>query len=103
MTEIDDSPGVRRLVSALLTCTGAMSQLLDHMARSPTAPDVEAVVAQAKLLLTGALAPLEAQLGRAELRTAARAVEAATTALVSEILLVPHPPPESCEGRRHRG
>jgi hypothetical protein len=87
MTEPEDASGVAQL----LECTAPITQILDHMARAPGAPDIDAAVGVLRSLLEDALAPLEAQVAQADLLTAAAVIDRATEAILREILLVPHP------------
>jgi hypothetical protein len=91
MTEREDASGVAQLTNALLECTAPITQILDHMARAPGAPDIDAAVGVLRSLLEDALAPLESHVPRADLVIAATVVDRATEAILSEILLVPHP------------
>jgi hypothetical protein len=91
MTERSGGSPAARLAAALLECTAPVTQILDHMARSPTAPDVAAAVATLRTLMEGVLAPLEERIPAGELERAAEIIDLATDAILEEILLVPHP------------
>jgi hypothetical protein len=91
MTERTDGAAATRLASAVLECTAPITQILDHMARAPTTPDVQAAVATLRTVLEGVLAPLEQTVSAADLLRAAEIVDLVTDAIVADILLVPHP------------
>jgi hypothetical protein len=105
MPERTDGAAATRLASAVLECTAPITQMLDHMARSPNAPDVQAAVATLRTVLEGVLAPLEETVPPADLLRAAEIVDLVTDAIVAEILLVPHPGRENggAPRRRSRG
>jgi hypothetical protein len=102
MTPSTRPADVSSLVDALLECTAPITQILDHMARSPNAPDVPAAVATLRTVLEGVLAPLEETVPPADLLRAAEIVDLVTDAIVAEILLVPHPGRENGGPRRRR-
>jgi hypothetical protein len=97
-----DAPGVARLVDALLGCTAPLSQFLDHMARSPNAPDIDAAVAQLRSLVEQVIAPLEELVPRGDLVTAAEIIERATDEIVTQMLIVPHADGDRLGGDPHR-
>jgi hypothetical protein len=102
MTERADGTAAARLASALMECLAPVTQILDHMARSPTAPDVAAAVATLRTLMEGVLAPLEEHIPPHELERAAEIVDLATDAILADILLVPHAGPRPFNGRTRR-
>jgi hypothetical protein len=83
---------VERVAGALLSCTGPVTQILDHMARAPEPMSPQRAVEVLRGLLCTALAPLAATATREELRSAARLIDAAAELIADEILLVPHAP-----------
>jgi hypothetical protein len=93
MTESTDGTASARLASALMECLAPVTQILDHMARAPTAPDIESAVATLTTALEGVLAPFEARYQASELERAAEIVDEVTDAILEEIMLVPHAPP----------
>jgi hypothetical protein len=109
MPERTEGAAATRLASAVLECTAPITQILDHMARSPNAPDVQAAVATLRTVLEGVLAPLEETVPAADLLRAAEIIDLVTDAIVAEILLVPHPGSTNggtrrkrCRGKRRR-
>ena len=99
----DTTKDIERVVDAVLACTGPVTQILDHMARAPEpmAPARAAEVLRG--LLCDALQPLATEAPRAELRVAARLLDAAAGLIADEILLVPHAPLRAPAGRPRRG
>lgn len=83
---------VEQLTEAVLSCTAPMTQILDHMARSPGTISVAAAVSRLRELLESVLEPLEETVPRWDLVNAAEVVERVTDLIVAEILLVPHAP-----------
>ena len=102
MPERTDGAAATRLAWAVLECTAPITQILDHMARSPNAPDVQAAVATLRTVLEDVLAPLEETVPAADLLRAAEIVDLVTDAIVADILLVPHPGHTNGEARRRR-
>jgi hypothetical protein len=103
MTQHVEGAAATRLASAVLECTAPITQILDHMARAPGAPDIESAVAKLREVLEGVLSPLEEEVPAAELMRAAEIVDLVTDAIVAEILLVPHPGhPNGARRRRGR-
>jgi hypothetical protein len=100
MTRRSPNAGLERLVDAMLASVAPITQILEHMARSPTSPSPEAAVGTLRQLVVEARAPRGGDIPRRALHPAAT-VEAATEALLAEILLVPHTAYAPCEGRRH--
>jgi hypothetical protein len=80
-------------------CLAPVTQILDHMARAPAAPDIPAAVAQLRRTLDDVLEPLDAEFAAADVTRAAEIVDRATDVILSEVLLVPHP---AGAGGRHR-
>jgi hypothetical protein len=93
MTQPLDGTASARLATALMECVAPVTQILDHMARAPTAPDIESAVATLTTVLEGVVAPLERRYPAAELERAAEIVDEVTDAILEEIMLVPHAPP----------
>lgn len=91
------------LTDAVLSCTGVVGQIVEHMARSPDRPAPERLPEILHRLLSEALTPLAAGATRTELRAATRLMSAAAGLIADEISLVPHPPPPRAGGRRRRG
>jgi hypothetical protein len=83
---------LERMVDAMLACTGPVTQILDHMARSPQPLAPERAAEVLRRLLGDALHPLTVDTPREELRVAARLLDAAADLIVGEIMLVPHAP-----------
>jgi hypothetical protein len=102
MTQRPDGAAATRLASAVLECTAPITQILDHMARSPNAPDVQAAVATLRTVLEGVLASLEETVPAADLERAAEILDLVTDAIVADILLVPHPERTNGDTRRRR-
>jgi hypothetical protein len=102
MTQHVQGAAATRLAWAVLECTAPITQILDHMARSPNAPDVQAAVATLRTVLEGVLAPLEETVPPADLLRTAEIVDLVTDAIVAEILLVPHPGRTNGATRRRR-
>jgi hypothetical protein len=105
MSNETDAPEAARLAGALLECTAPVTQILDHMARAPDAPDLDAALRTLRVLLESALASLEDRVPSGDLRRAAEIVDLATDAILAEILMVPHANAPSCRTgpRRRRG
>jgi hypothetical protein len=78
------------MVDALLECLAPFTQVLDHMARSPGAPDVQSIVGVLRRLLLDVLAPRVERFAARDLATAAEIVDAATEAIVGDLYMVPH-------------
>jgi hypothetical protein len=91
MTSPDDATPVATLSRALVECLAPVTQILDHMAAAPGAPDVPAAVAQLRRTLDDVLEPLGEEVDRADLARTAEVVDRATDLILSEVLLVPHP------------
>jgi hypothetical protein len=100
MTSSDDATPVATLSRALVECLAPVTQILDHMARAPAAPDIPAAVAQLRRTLDDVLEPLAEEFDDVDLRHAAEIVDRATDVILSEVLLVPHP--VGARGGRHR-
>jgi hypothetical protein len=100
MTSPDDATPVATLSRALVECLAPVTQILDHMARAPGAPDIPAAVAQLRRTLDDVLAPLGDEFAAADVTRAAEIVDRATDVILSEVLLVPHP--VGLGGGRHR-
>ena len=94
---------LERVVDAVLACTGPVTQILDHMARSPQPLAPERAAEVLRGLLCGALHPLTVDAPREELRVAARLLDAAADLIVGEIMLVPHAPRRPAQVRPRRG
>jgi hypothetical protein len=103
MTQHVEGAAATRLAWAVLECTAPITQILDHMARAPGAPDIESAVATLREVMEGVLAPLEEEVAAADLLRAAEIVDLVTDAIVAEILLVPHPGRTNGTRRRQRG
>ena len=88
----DTTKDIERVVDAVLACTGPVTQILDHMARSPQPLAPERAAGILRGLLCDALHPLAVDAPREELRVAARLLDAAADLIVGEIMLVPHAP-----------
>src|SRR6476659_4326115 len=99
MTSPDDATPVATLSRALVECLAPVTQILDHMARAPAAPDIPAAVAQLRRTLDDVLAPLGDEFAAADVTRAAEIVDRATDVILSEVLLVPH---AVGAGGRHR-
>jgi len=78
------------LVDALLDCVAPITQILDHMARSPSSADIDASVSVFKELLNEVLGPVSGRIGAKALRTAAEVLDTVTDTIAEELLLVPH-------------
>jgi hypothetical protein len=102
MTEQADGAAAARLASALMECLAPVTQILDHMARAPTAPDVAAAVTTLRTLMADVLVPLEDHIPPGDLARAAEIVELATDAILADILLVPHARPPNGRTRLRR-
>jgi hypothetical protein len=96
-----DGAAARRLAGALMECLAPVTQILDHMARSPSAPHVAEAVATLRSLLEGVLAPLEERMPPGELVRAAEIIDLATDAILADIFMVPHPEPRRPTRRMH--
>ena len=96
------SKDVERVVDAVLACTGPVTQILDHMARSPQPRSPQRAAEILRGLLCDALQPLAATAPREELRVTARLIDAAADLIVDGILLVPHTPPREHLGSHRR-
>ena len=79
------------LVDALLDCVAPITQILDHMARSPSSADIDASVSVFKELLNEVLGPVSGRIGAKALRTAAEVLDTVTDTIAEELLLVPQP------------
>jgi hypothetical protein len=99
----DTTKDIERVVDAVLACTGPVTQILEHMARSPQPPAPEHAADILRGLLSGALHPLAVDTPREELRVAARILDAAADLIVGEIMLVPHAPRRVPAPRPRRG
>jgi hypothetical protein len=99
MSESPSAVPVRDFVQAILEVTAPVTQMLDHMMRSPDEPDIHDVVMVMKRVLEDVLAPLEDD---ADLVAATRLVEAAATLVIENVLSVPHPEPRAARRRRRR-
>lgn len=84
---MSDSPQVRDLVQAILEVTAPVTQMLDHMARSPGQPDTDEIVAKMKQLLEDVLAPLA---GHTDVAAATALLVQAEELIFENIHLVPH-------------
>jgi phosphohistidine phosphatase SixA len=97
------SEDIERVVDAILACTAPLTQILDHMARARQPLPPEKAVQVLRELLCQTLQPLAATAPSAELRAAARLIDAAAELVVDEVLLVPHAPQRRRAGTRARG
>jgi hypothetical protein len=84
---MSDSPQVRDLVQAILGVTAPITQILDHMARSPTEPTVEELLARMKQLLEDVLAPLA---GHVDVDASTALLARAEELIHENVHLVPH-------------
>jgi hypothetical protein len=84
---MSDSPQVRDLVQAILEITAPITQMLDHMARSPTQPETDEIVATMKRLLEDVLAPLA---GHADVDATTALLVQAEDLIFENIHFVPH-------------
>ena len=75
MTSPDDATPVATLSRALVECLAPVTQILDHMARAPAAPDIPAAVAQLRRTLDDVLAPLGDEFAAADVTRAAEIVD----------------------------
>jgi hypothetical protein len=100
MTSPDDATPVAALSRALVECLAPVTQILDHMARAPSAPDIPAAVAQLRRTLDDVLEPLAEEFDDADMTRAAEIVDRATDVILSEVLLVPHAVGAGAERRR---
>jgi hypothetical protein len=100
MTSPDDATPVASLSRALVECLAPVTQILDHMARAPSAPDIPAAVAQLRRTLDDVLEPLGDEFDDTDVTRAAEIVDRATDVILSEVLLVPHA--VGAGGGRHR-
>jgi hypothetical protein len=105
MSRDPDTADVDRVVDAIMDCTAPITQMLDHMARAPGAPDVEHAVRTLRRLLAETL---ERPLGEHDPAALAATVEVlgrVTDVMVEEIYLMPHGGPRRpnrAERRRRR-
>ena len=99
----DTTKDLERVVDAVLACTGPVTQILDHMARSPEPLAPERAAGILRGLLCDALHPLAVDAPRGELRVTARLLDAAADLIVGEIMLVPHARPRAPAPRPRRG
>ena len=103
MSESPPAGPVPDFVQAILEVTAPITQMLDHMMRSPDDPDIHDVVVVMKRLLEDVLTPLEDD---ADLAGATRLVDAAATLVIENIYSVPHPNRQqrrSASRKRRRG
>jgi hypothetical protein len=93
-------PDTERLVGALMACLAPLTQILDHMARSPQSASVEGSAAVLQRLLTDTLGPMSERLGAEAVRVSTELLVEAADVIVEEIHLVPHVSERRLRGRR---
>jgi hypothetical protein len=87
---MSDTTDVGRLVDAILQCTAPITQILDHMARAPGAPDVDHTARTLRNLLAETLAPPLGGHDPGALATTVAVLDRVTDVIAEEIYLVPH-------------
>jgi len=89
---------LQQLVDELIDVGASLSQIVEHMALSPTggggSPDAVPIRIVLGQLLAGVLEPVAAQYGADAVEAAARLVGDAGERIGNEIYLVPHGPTE---------
>jgi len=93
-------PETERLVAALMACLAPLTQILDHMARSPQSASVEQSAEVLKRLLADTLGPMSERLGAEPVRIASEVLDEAAEVIAEEICLVPHQGARRPRGRR---